>query len=61
MLNTNNSEEVTYQEFQEWLDDCPTKILRYEDMIDAVELLIEMPIKEEKVWTITPRIEVARV
>tara|TARA_Y100000592_G_scaffold99102_1_gene174022 strand:- start:1023 stop:1172 length:150 start_codon:yes stop_codon:yes gene_type:complete len=49
MLNTNNSEEVTYQEFQEWLDDCPTKILRYEDMIDAVELLIEMPIKEEKV------------
>ena len=47
----NNSEEVTYQEFQEWLDDCPTKILRYEDMIDAVELLIEMPIKEEKVWS----------
>ena len=45
----NNTIECTYTKFQEWLDDCPTKILRYEDMIDAVELLIEMPIKEEKV------------
>ena len=42
-----NQTQSLYEEFQEWLNDCPTKVLRYEDMIDAVELLLEVPIQED--------------
>jgi len=36
--------EVLYEEFQEWLNQCPIKITNYEDNVDefAVDFKIEV-------------------
>ena len=57
----NNTAQCTYTKFQEWLADCPTQIEDYKDNVEHVIIRFDLPIKEEKVWTITPRIEVARL
>ena len=57
----NNSPQSTYTKFQEWLADCPTQIEDYKDNVDHVIIRFDLPITEEKVWTITPRIEVANL
>ena len=36
-----------YEEFQEWLDECPVKITRYEDFTDFFEVTFEVPLEEE--------------
>ena len=48
----NNTIECTYTKFQEWLADCPTQIEDYKDNVDHVIIRFDLPIKEEKVWTI---------
>ena len=35
-----------YTEFQEWLDECPVKITRYEDFTDFFEVTFEVPLEE---------------
>ena len=56
-----NTTQSTYTKFQEWLNDCPVDILEYEDHVDTVNVRFELPLEEEKVWTMSPRLEVARV
>ena len=36
-----------YEEFQEWLNECPVKITRYEDFTDFFEVTFEVPLEEE--------------
>ena len=36
-----------YEEFQEWLDECPVKITRYEDFTDFFEVTFEVPLEED--------------
>ena len=45
----NNTTQSTYTKYQEWLNDCPTKVLEYEDHVDTVNVRFELPIEEEYV------------
>ena len=36
-----------YELFQEWLDECPVKILNYEDFTDFFEVTFEVEVEEE--------------
>ena len=36
-----------YQKFQEWLDDCPVKILDYQDFTDQFQITFEVELEEE--------------
>ena len=52
----NNIIESTYTKFQEWLADCPTQIEDYKDNVDHVIIRFDLPIQEDKVWTLQPKI-----
>ena len=56
-----NTTQSTYTKFQEWLADCPTQIEDYKDNVDHVIIRFDLPIKEAKVWTMSPRIEVGEI
>ena len=51
-----NTIECTYTKFQEWLADCPTQIEDYKDNVDHVIIRFDLPIQEDKVWTLQPKI-----
>jgi len=36
-----------YQEFQEWLNECPVKITRYEDFTDFFEVTFDVPLEDD--------------
>ena len=38
-----------YELFQEWLDDCPVKVLDYQDFTDQFQIRFEVELEEEKV------------
>ena len=38
-----------YTEFQEWLNECPVKITRYEDFTDFFEVTFEVPLEDDGV------------
>ena len=36
-----------YEEFHEWLNQCPTQIEDYQDNIDSVTIRFDAPLEEE--------------
>ena len=36
-----------YEKFQEWLNDCPVKILDYQDFTDQFQITYEVELEEE--------------
>ena len=36
-----------YEMFQEWLNDCPVKILDYQDFTDQFQITFEVELEEE--------------
>ena len=38
---------TVYQKFQEWLNDCPVKILDYQDFTDQFQITFEVELEEE--------------
>ena len=36
-----------YEKFQEWLNDCPVKILDYQDFTDQFQITFEVELEEE--------------
>ena len=36
-----------YEKFQEWLNDCPVKILDYQDFTDQFHITFEVELEEE--------------
>tara|TARA_B100000700_G_scaffold308765_1_gene386891 strand:+ start:706 stop:969 length:264 start_codon:yes stop_codon:yes gene_type:complete len=36
-----------YEEFQEWLNQCPTQILDYQDNVDTCIVKLDMPLDDE--------------
>ena len=46
MIQTQTKSE--YELFHEWLNNCPTKVLNYDNSLDNIELIIESPIEEEE-------------
>ena len=43
----NNVPQSTYTKFQEWLNDCPVKILDYQDFTDQFQITFEVELEEE--------------
>ena len=43
-----------YELFQEWLNDCPVKVLDYQDFTDQFQITFEVELEPPKV-TITPQ------
>ena len=41
-----NTTKTEYELFYEWLNECPTKITRYEDFTDFLEVTFEVPLEE---------------
>ena len=37
-----------YEKFQEWLNNCPVKIIDYEDLTDTFQVTFEVPLEEEE-------------
>ena len=42
-----NTKQSQYELFQEWLDDCPVKILDYQDFTDQFKITFEVELEEE--------------
>ena len=38
---------TNYEKFQEWLNDCPVKILDYQDFTDQFQITFEVELEEE--------------
>ena len=38
---------TNYEKFQEWLNDCPVKILDYQDFTDQFQITFEVELQEE--------------
>ena len=38
---------TNYEKFQEWLNDCPVKILDYQDFTDQFQIIFEVELEEE--------------
>ena len=36
-----------YEQFQEWLSECPTEILDYQDYIDHLQIVFDAPLEED--------------
>ena len=46
-MNT-NEHKSQYELFQEWLNDCPVKILDYQDFSDQFQITFAVELEEEK-------------
>ena len=44
-----NTTQSQYELFQEWLDNCPVKILDYQDFTDQFQITFEVELEEEVV------------
>ena len=42
-----NTTQSQYEKFQEWLNDCPVKILDYQDFTDQFQITFEVELEEE--------------
>ena len=42
-----NKTQSQYELFQEWLNDCPVKILDYQDFTDQFQITFEVELEEE--------------
>ena len=42
-----HSPKSDYEKFQEWLNDCPVKILDYQDFTDQFQITFEVELEEE--------------
>ena len=42
-----NTTQSQYELFQEWLDNCPVKILDYQDFSDQFQITFEVELEEE--------------
>ena len=40
-------QEEQYEKFQQWLNDCPVKILDYQDFTDQFQITFEVELEEE--------------
>ena len=49
-----NKTQSQYELFQEWLNDCPVKVLDYQDFTDQFQITFGVELEEEKV-IITPQ------
>ena len=49
-----NKTQSQYELFQEWLNDCPVKVLDYQDFTDQFQITFEVELETPKV-TITPQ------
>ena len=38
-----------YEKFQQWLNDCPAKIIDYQDFSDQFQITFEVKLEEESV------------
>ena len=38
-----------YEQFQEWLSECPTQILDYQDYEDHLQIVFDAPLEEDEV------------
>tara|TARA_B000000557_G_C20640406_1_gene386096 strand:- start:393 stop:584 length:192 start_codon:yes stop_codon:yes gene_type:complete len=38
-----------YEKFQQWLNDCPVKIIDYQDFSDQFQITFEVKLEEESV------------
>ena len=36
-----------YEQFQEWLSECPTQILDYQDNVDTCIVKLDLPLEED--------------
>ena len=45
---TEEQSEAQYKKFQEWLNECPVSILEYEDHVDTVNVVFELPLFDEE-------------
>ena len=50
-MNT-NEHKSQYELFQEWLNDCPVKILDYQDFSDQFQITFAVELEEEK-WNLS--------
>ena len=43
-MNSNNTEplKTDYEKFQEWLNDCPVKIIDYQDFTDTFQIKFQV-------------------
>ena len=44
-----NTTQSQYELFQEWLDNCPVKMLDYQDFTDQFQITFEVELEEEEV------------
>ena len=44
-----NTTQSQYELFQEWLDNCPVKMLDYQDFTDQFQITFEVELEEEVV------------
>ena len=42
-----NTTQSQYEFFQEWLDNCPFKVLDYQDFTDQFQITFEVELEEE--------------
>ena len=42
-----NTTQSQYEMFQQWLNDCPVKILDYQDFSDQFQITFEVELEEE--------------
>ena len=48
-LLTMNTTQSQYELFQEWLDNCPVKMIDYQDFTDQFKITFEVELEEEEV------------
>ena len=36
-----------YQEFQEWLNECPVKVIDYQDFSDQFQITFDVPLEDD--------------
>ena len=44
-----NTTQSQYELFQEWLDNCPVKMIDYQDFTDQFKITFEVELEEEEV------------
>ena len=45
---TQTKDKSQYELFQEWLNDCPVKMLDYQDFSDQFQITFEVELEEEE-------------
>ena len=48
LMKRGESKMNEYEKFQEWLNNCPVKIIDYEDLTDQFQVTFEVPLENEE-------------